>query len=320
MLQSLNFDTILHLFDYLDDKDKISFMSTCQDLFNIKNSIKIQNLYSYHIVKDSIFLSSFRKISFNTKNIDIPINTTHLYFCDSFNKSLPKLNEVNCLTNNLKFIKFGWNFNQSIKGCIPNNVTHLIFGNRFNQDILGCIPESVIYLEFGTSFNKSVENCLPKNLKYLKFGFKFNQNIDNCIPDVKYLEFGHYFNQRINNCSINKKYGLPSSLKYLIFKQEFNQSITRCIPHGVKILKFGKKFNQNIKYQLPLTLKYLSICNPQGKNYNILNDLPTSVKKIHLTGYFTEEFIKLFREKIIIETKDEFINYLKQISDHYKNN
>nr|AEX62419.1 putative F-box and FNIP repeat-containing protein [Moumouvirus Monve] len=320
MLQKLNYDTILYIFNFLDTKDKIKFMLTCHDLLNIKHRIKINNMYDYCLIKDSIFLSSFKNISYRATCINIPNNITHLYFSDSFNKPLPKLNEFNCFTNNLKFIKFGWNFNQPIHGCIPNSVTHLIFGNRFNQDISGCIPENVVYLEFGTSFNKSIKDCLPKKLKYLKFGFNFNQNIDKCIPDVKYLEFGHNFNQVINNCCINKKYGLPSSLKYLIFKQEFNQSINGCIPHGVKVLKFGKKFNQKIRNQLPTTLKYLSVCNPQGKEYNILCDLPASVNKINLVGYYTDEFTKLFKKNVTIQIGDEFITYLKQISDRYKTN
>ncbi|QGR54238.1 f-box and fnip repeat-containing protein [Moumouvirus maliensis] len=318
MLRHLNYDTILYVFRYLDTKNKIRLMSTCRDLLNVRDVVKIFEVYNYYLIKDSIFYSSFENISYLALNMDIPTNITHLYFSDSFNKPIPKLGELNCLSNNLKFIKFGWNFNQSINDCIPEGVTHIIFGNKFNQNISGCIPDSVTYLEFGKSFNKTIKDCLPKNLKYLKFGFNFNQNIDKCIPNIKYLEFGHNFNQNINHCSITQKYGLPPSLKYLIFRQEFNQNISRCIPHGVKVLKFGKKFNQKIKNQIPSSLEYLSICNPEGKVYNIISDLPSSVKKIHLMGYYSDKFLESFKKNVTIEKADEFINYLKQISNHYK--
>ncbi|QGR54178.1 fnip repeat-containing protein [Moumouvirus maliensis] len=156
----------------LDDKSKISFISTCQKtrtfLKNPYCTFTFDDIYRYNKVKHLNYLNKFSKIkyiSINSKK-KIPNNVTHLILSE--------------------------NFKQPIYGYIPNSVTHLTLVDWFDRPIEGCIPNSVTHLIFGDWFNQSIKNCIPNSVTHLKFGGDLDQRIKGCIPaSVTHLETGN---------------------------------------------------------------------------------------------------------------------------------
>ena len=128
IFDKLNYDIILYIIEFLDDRDKIIFTSIEKEMNLLKYHIKFHNKYEYDKIKHLSFIKNFKEIHYLSDNINIPNYITHL--------------------------TFGYYFNQEIKDSIPNSITHLIFGDYFNQEIKNCIPNSVRHLTFGDNFNK----------------------------------------------------------------------------------------------------------------------------------------------------------------------
>ena len=141
IFDKLNYDTILYIIEFLNDRDKIIFTSIEKEMNLLKYHIKFHNKYEYDKIKHLLFIKNFKEIHYLSNDTNIPNYITHLTFGNYFNKEIK-----NCIPDNITHLIFGWKFNQEIKDCIPNNVTHLIFGNNFNQVIKDCIPNSVVYL------------------------------------------------------------------------------------------------------------------------------------------------------------------------------
>ena len=300
IFDKLNYDTILYIFDFLDDKNKINFTSIEKEMNLLKYHIKFYDGYKYYKIKHLSFIKNFKRIYFSSTNI--PNCITHLIFGAQFNQKIK-----NCIPNSVTHLTFGYAFNQKIKNCIPNNITHLTFGRSFNQKIKDCIPNSVTHLIFGVQFNRKIKNYIPNSVSHLTFGFYFNQEIKNNIPNsVTHLTFGHWFNQEI------KDY-IPNSVTHLTFGFNFNQNIKDCerfvsqpatrgitsvislrsvmqalhpinnsyematlaaersetalavrgqgIPNSVTHLTFSKKFSKLIESDIPSTVKYLKFRN-----------------------------------------------------------
>ena len=58
-------------------------------------------------------------------------------------------------------------FNHSIQNCIPSSVTYLKFGHDFDQSIKG-LPSSVTHLSFGYCFDNPIDD-LPSSIIHLSF-------------------------------------------------------------------------------------------------------------------------------------------------------
>src|SRR5258706_10414161 len=98
-------DNILTILFYLNDNDKINFLSTQKDFDKLKNSIYYENIINYDKIKKLHYMQQFTNLIVNNL-ILIPRSVTHL--------------------------TFGKYFNQDIKNCIPQSMTHLTFRNNFN--------------------------------------------------------------------------------------------------------------------------------------------------------------------------------------------
>ncbi|AUV58181.1 F-box and FNIP repeat-containing protein, partial [Bandra megavirus] len=173
----LNDDVIMCILEYLNDVNKIRFLSVNTRLHGFINYIRFNGIYNYKLIKGLPYLDKFRHIKYETSSINIPKCITHLTFKDNFNQNIK-----DCIPNSITHLTFGDEFDQDIKDCIPNSVTHLIFGGTFNQNIKGCIPDSVTHLTFGWRFNQNIKDCIPNSVIHLIFVQNFNQNIKDCIP------------------------------------------------------------------------------------------------------------------------------------------
>ncbi|AUV58578.1 F-box and FNIP repeat-containing protein, partial [Bandra megavirus] len=164
----LNTDVILCILEYLKDDEKMNFMMTCREYYQLKNYINYTSLYEYNNVKNLPMNNRFKRLIYrgqiSNKNEDIieyivedldeiiPTSVTHLTFGDDFNQDI-----TDCIPDNITHLTFGYNFNKNIKGCVPNSVIYLKFGSKFNQNIKGCVPNSVTHLTFGSEFNRDVK-------------------------------------------------------------------------------------------------------------------------------------------------------------------
>ncbi|AUV58575.1 F-box and FNIP repeat-containing protein [Bandra megavirus] len=194
----LNTDVIMCILDYLEGYDKMNFMMTCKEYYNLRSYVNYTNLYEYDMIKKLPIVNRFKRLIYRGK-----IPNKKKYLVENLNKPIPK---------NITHLIFGDIFNRNIKNCIPNSVTHLEFGWHFNQNIKDCIPNSVNHLEFGSDFNQNIKDCIPNNVIYLKFGCSFNQNIQDCIPNsVTHLTFYREYNKNI-------KLWIPKSVTHLLFQ------------------------------------------------------------------------------------------------------
>ncbi|AFX92266.1 putative F-box and FNIP repeat-containing protein [Megavirus courdo11] len=160
----LNDDVIMYILEYLNDMDKIRFLSVDLRLHNFINYIWFNEIYDYILIKGLPYLDRFKYIKYETNTINIPKRITHL--------------------------TFGREFDQNIKGCIPNSVTHLIFGEYFNQDIKDCIPNSVTHLTFGFYFDRNIKDCIRVRIHAERIALR-------CIPDsVIHLTLNRQFYRR----------------------------------------------------------------------------------------------------------------------------
>src|ERR1700749_2241921 len=108
----MNKDIIFYFCQYLDDLDKMNFLSTNKENYHQNNIYyqkcvkleKIQNLFSINRFSN-ILVSTNKKLS----EFKIPTFITHL--------------------------TFGRDFNQPVQNDIPRSVTYLTFGYNFNQPI-----------------------------------------------------------------------------------------------------------------------------------------------------------------------------------------
>ncbi|QGR53577.1 fnip repeat-containing protein [Moumouvirus maliensis] len=208
IINTLNPDVILYIFDHLSDKDKIMICSTNKYFREYLEHIQFYGLYDYNKIKNLSYYARFRYIEYMVDNINISKGITHLTFINQVDQSIKKnipLGEYitnnspnkqkiyKFLYNGLTHLTFGCDFNQPIKEYIPDTVTHLKFGKCFNQPIKDCIPKSVTHLTFGYLFNQSIEGCIPNNVIHLTTSVSFlmanNQYIN---PNTKVKTYWYY--------------------------------------------------------------------------------------------------------------------------------
>lgn len=149
-------------------------------------------------------------------NLDnLPPNLIHLNVgcsVDSLDKLPEKITHLtirsNCPVNNLpesvKYLEFGYNFNQPVDN-LPRNIVKITFGGRFNQQVNN-LPANLIDLEFGLYFNQPIDN-LPSNLKTLKLGNGFRKEITSLPNTLEYISF--------DSCYLKKLDALPDTIKVI---------------------------------------------------------------------------------------------------------
>lgn len=195
---------------------------------------------------------------------------------------------------------------------MPNTIKIINFGYKFNKKI-DILPVSLIKLNIkGNFFDQYVDN-LPIKLKILKFKTRFNKNIDNLPNNLIQLDLTYEFNQDIKNLSNN--------LISLSLSSVFDKLIAK-IPNILYLIYKGNMQLNN----LPKSIKKLDILNnrydklldflPEGieKLYvksNILkiNDLPSSIKEIHIHEHNIKNINKIYHNKIIYFKKSVPIEY-----------
>src|SRR5579872_236302 len=171
-------DIFLYIVAYLDDKDKILFLSSSQHLHKLKNKVYYRKKVDIGFIYHLWYFDNFTNAKVYNLKYNLPKRITYLTFNKYFNKSIMRY-----IPFTVTHLTFGNKFNQNIKGCIPNSVTYLTFGNDFNGFIKNAIPDSVTHLTFGAKFNRPIKGNIPNSVTHLTFGAKFNKPIEGNIPN-----------------------------------------------------------------------------------------------------------------------------------------
>lgn len=330
--------------DYLDDKSKLRLKQTCKFFNDKKFCITLKGEYNYFDIVDKleryIFINVYIKykpyMNYD-KVVKLPEYITNLKFKNKCYKyvdcDLSQDITIYKLPKNLKYFKFGSQFNENIKGLIegimytfiPTKLETLIFGSNFNKDVNGALPKSLIKLKFGCDFNNKIyDGTIPDKVKYLEFGECFDQDIYNKIPEsVTHLTFGNISNINIKNkipnsvthltfgkkkynfktnASINSKFNqcikdcIPKSVTHLILQGKFNQNIKGCIPNSVTHLTLGGEFKQDLKGCFHNGLTHLVLYG--SFPLNLKGNLPDTITHLTLGAEFNDILIGILPNKL----------------------
>lgn len=193
-------DVIICIAKFLNNKEKIIFLSLSMKLHKLKNNIYYDDYVCLHKIYDLPYYNMFTHVIFNKLGYNLPNSITHLFF--------------EYLISN----KRGILIKDNVK--IPVTVTHLSFNSMFNQDITDFIPRSVTHLTFGNNFNKNIKDL----------------NIDESV-EIYFMEKNEIYQYIHNSDKLNKcektKYSqyiiclfelMQNDMKYLYYCEWFKSS------------------------------------------------------------------------------------------------
>nr|URM61897.1 F-box and FNIP repeat domain containing protein [Mimivirus sp.] len=90
----LNTDAIMHILDYLKDCNKMSFMMTCKEYYNLRYDVNYTNLYEYNDIKNLLFMNRFKRLVYRG---EIPDNNKSIneiykeYLVNNLRKKFQKI-------------------------------------------------------------------------------------------------------------------------------------------------------------------------------------------------------------------------------------
>jgi hypothetical protein len=281
---SLPNEIILHIFTYLNNKQKCALLSTCKIIYSCYELvISKTDFVSYNRIVHNKYFDLFSRIRFSYDTFyGFPHHVTHLNLgeCDHpISLYLP---------NSITHLNFGSNYNHPIE-FIPNSVIDLTLWDSLTYPILCDIPSSVTKLEFVYRFDPS--KLIPNTVKHLTFGTCCAQSIYGCVPyGVTHLTLGSCYNLPIINC-------IPSSVTHLTLGMTFNLNIAHCIPSSVTHLEFGTFFNQEIKGHIPNSVRKITF----GMNFNkqLIGSIPNSVEELTVDDAYRNELPPVKKVRVL---------------------
>ncbi|KYR01162.1 hypothetical protein DLAC_02271 [Tieghemostelium lacteum] len=141
---------------------------------------------SYNLTNGTLpkSLKTLKFIKYGRSMLDLaplPNSLVSIEFCEYYNSPLPLTIFDGC--NQLKFLKFGYKFDQTIEdGVLPVNLETLILDKPYNK-LLPKLPRTLKHLSFGSSYNQPIPSkILPNSLETISFGFSFNQLEGTILP------------------------------------------------------------------------------------------------------------------------------------------
>ena len=174
----------------------------------------------------------------------IPDNITTIIF----NSESLFNNEINNLPTNLKKIRFGNYFSQSLD-FLPTGLEELEFAQESTfRCLVDNLPSSLKKITFGKYFNIPINN-LPYDLEYLNIeSNSFMQELKNLPPNLKYLYLyngpDYYYLKQINS--------IPSKLVEIQYPWNYQHPILN-LPESIQTIQvnYTYKYLQELKSQYP---------------------------------------------------------------------
>ena len=152
---NMNNDIIIYVCSFINNKEKINFLSICHKNYSLVKRIYFNDIISISKVIKILPKYRFTNIMWNS-NLNLNPKQKIQIGKNCTNDILVLLHIPNSVTH----LTFGYCFNQEIKDgvalLIPNSVTHLTFGNEFNKEIKNRIHDSVTHLTFGLAQQPSI--------------------------------------------------------------------------------------------------------------------------------------------------------------------
>lgn len=200
------------------------------------------------------------------ENNPLPETIEEIYFGDSFNQPICSncKNHQNCkrLNNKIRFLKFGYKFNQQVN-CLPLNLIELKLHGDFNQ-LIDNLPITLKKLTIEGNFNLPIDN-LPNGLEELNLKLNnFNYPIDFLPESLIELSLNSLnFDKPIDN--------LPQKIRHIALQCNYPISIDN-FPDSIEKLFLENNYRKPIK-KLPKNLKIFYI----GKNH--IEDFDSIIEK-----------------------------------------
>ena len=270
----LPIELIIKIVSYLQDRDKLRFLSTCKFLHECKTHVRFHT----RIVADNWYWISYYNsfshiISERTISI-LPSNVSEIRFGWNFNEPLNHR-----LKLGIKTIYFDEHFDQTINGELPDSLRKLVIKGRFNQRITQMLPTDLEILDLtACNYNHNLDDVLPENLLELKLGREFNHELRFLPCSLKSLFLTKY-NYPIKGI-------LPVNLEYLRLGDDFDHPITECLPSNLQRIEFGYDFNHSIYNRMPASITHVSFAY---LNSNLsLKQLPRTVTHLKLIFRYDE--------------------------------
>ncbi|KAN0035134.1 hypothetical protein ACTA71_004393 [Dictyostelium dimigraforme] len=254
--------------------NKESSMPTSVQTIKFCDNIKLDKV---NILPQSITSIKFGK-SYNEKiSIGVlPSSVKTIKFGYNYNQPL----EVGVLPSSLTSIKFGNSFNQPLDNSLlssssslssSSNIKSLKFGKDFKQSIkdINYLQKSLTSLVIPIDYKELIDSNLISSLVPLKF----DENLELCCYNsnsnllllesnpiisntITKLKFDNRFNQ------ILKSNQIPNSVTSIIFGNNFNSLIqTNSLSSNLSTIEFGKFFNSPFNFQQLVNLKTIKFGN-----------------------------------------------------------
>ena len=127
----MNNDIIVYVCSFINNEEKVKYLSLCH-----KN---------YSLIKQVYFNDRVR--IFKAKQILPKYRFTNILWDLNLKQEIKEGNAIQ-IPNSVKYLTFGWYFNQEIKDCIPISVTYLTFFRHFPLEKRKDIPKSILKIIF----------------------------------------------------------------------------------------------------------------------------------------------------------------------------
>lgn len=111
-------EIIVHITLYLNDKSKLSLLTTCKKLNHLKYLIDFNTLINIDKIIDISYFDSFTHIIVQDIYFKLPKRVKYLKIDNN-------LNDIISIPSSVKYLVFGDYFNQNIDKFLPNTITHL---------------------------------------------------------------------------------------------------------------------------------------------------------------------------------------------------
>jgi hypothetical protein len=167
---------------------------------------------------------------------------------------------------------------------LPKNIKEIVVDTVFDKELF-YFPEGIVSIVMLRPI-PLMEHFFPNTLRKLKLENFYNAPLKKgTLPcGLEHLTFGTRFNQTL------KKWDIPERVTYLNLGWNYNMPLLpyESIPDSVRVLKFGKVFNQELyPGSLPFSVEILKL----GYEFNneIRKDvLPLNLKEIYFSTLFNQ--------------------------------
>lgn len=239
-MQNIPDDIVFYICYFLDDKSKLSYLSTCRRFNYLKSHIKLDKTYSLRSVADLSFFPSVRNIKLEKTKFGIIERFFNRMMYGSYD--IDHINRILKNSDHLSRVIFDENMDEPKYNLTISRIDLFVESNeKFNRDQLEILPKNITHLTIQRVFinNKIItliDDCYPMTIFFV---FKFRRNVLEFFECVKCVRIGD-----VQNSHENKKFDIKTS-----FGKEFLNKLSITIPNKIKSIKLRYRFTGNMYFK-----------------------------------------------------------------------